>query len=332
VGINWDLYNTRVNINGSTERERNLNSLQSNLNTHLPHTLSYKSVTIDKIDRKIEIVKTSYGNKKEIHSLPKEDFTCGQYVYKNTSYLITEIDNDKEVYTSGKMQECEYVLKFQLPDATILSYPCIDSTNTSIGEEENKIITVGDKEHTIKLPFDSNTSTLDVGHRLYVDKRTPPKTVYKITSVDTTTYNYGDKGLMVLYLTQDVEQNNTGNPDKPDLGICNYFEKKVDPVPPVGTTSATISQNGTLYVGGKARTLTPTFYNADKTVNTSATPVWSVVKPTGFEKYITVAYSGNLCTLQVTDNEDLIGKVIKVSVSDGNGGFIGSLDVTISCN
>jgi hypothetical protein len=91
MAINWDLYNKRLNINGSTSRERNLQCLQNTITNKLPDLLSCKAVKINGVDTNIEIVKTAKDYIKVIHSLPNTSFDCGDYVLHNSkTYLITD--------------------------------------------------------------------------------------------------------------------------------------------------------------------------------------------------------------------------------------------------
>mgnify|MGYP003506735024 CR=1 FL=1 len=49
LAIDWDLYTKRLNINGSTKRERDLNKLQNDIISKSVDSLSYKTVFINNI-------------------------------------------------------------------------------------------------------------------------------------------------------------------------------------------------------------------------------------------------------------------------------------------
>ena len=329
MAINWDLYNARLNVNGSSDRDRKINSLQSTINQHAQSSPSCKDVTINGVNRKIIVTNTSTGYKKEIHALPNESFDCGDYVvYDGKTYLINEINNNEDVYVSGKMQECNYAIKFQSPDGTILSYPCITSTK-SFNQDETKMITLPSNQKSILCAKDSNTLLLKAGRRFYVDTRN--ESTYKIIGdVDTTTYNYGSKGLLYFVVEQDLEQNNTNNPDRPDLGICNYFEPTITPTPVEGETSATIQRSGELIIGNSNYiTLTPKFYNADGSINTSIVANWTYVYPSGYQSKFTIIPDGNNLLIKVAEVYELLGEKLVCSVSDGLGGYVGVVELII---
>lgn len=339
MAVNWDLYNKRLNINGSTTRERDLNYIKQNINDKLPNSLSYKSVLINDVPQNIEILKSNNTSKnttkKQINSLPNETFSCGDYVkYKNATYLIIDVDVDDEVYTTGRIELCNWILKFQSPTGTILSYPCIDDSSLTTGLDENKIITTLSGIHRIKLPFDDNTKLIGVDRRFFLDK--VGTTTYKVTNVNNTTYNYGDKGLIELTLQQDMLQINDGElpKDRPDLGICNYFEPTTEPKPPVeGYSYAVITcsnPNNEITLGSSTyRMLVPTFYNADATLASGITAVWNWELPNGYESYFDIKYDGNLAKIKVLENYDLLGTTVKGNVMSSNGGYGGSITLTI---
>lgn len=318
-----DRYTARINMFGNSTRERELTRLKQTILNDSQSSLSYKAVVINGENKSLVI--DSYEKeptKKVIKSLPNETFQVGDYVtWFDNKWLVTKADCDDEVYVDGTMQLCTYTLKFQSPNGTILSYPCITS-NTKFGNTDGKIITLASNQKSILLPFDENTALLKTDDRFYIDKQN--KTVYKIIGgIDNTTWNYGDKGLIEFVVEQDL---NNSTDDRPDLGVCNYFEPIVEPEPPVvGYNYAVISISGNLVIGGNTRTITPTFYNADGTLSTEIiTPIWEVTLPTGYESDFTVLYIGNQVKIFVTENYDLIDKSVTVNVHGNNGGYGGT--------
>lgn len=323
-----DRYEARLKLYGVTQRERNLNRLQQTVANDLPHSLSCKEVQINSVNRQLNFTETKTGY--DIQSLPNETFSVGDYViYKTLTYLITKVNGDDEVYTKGSMQLCNYTLKFQSPTGTILSYPCITSTK-SFNQDESKIITLPSNQKSILCCFDENTSLIKTDDRFYVDKLNNT-TWHVIGAVDNTTFNYGDKGLIYFIVEQDLEQNNTEYPDRPDLGVCNYREPSGDVEPPVeGETYATIVSSGGLTVGGFTRTITPTFYEADSTLANGIIAVWDIDLPLGYENQFTITYVDNQVKIKVAENYDLIEKTVTFNVMGSNGGYGGSLTLMIT--
>jgi hypothetical protein len=245
--------------------------------------------------------------------------------------MISYVGNNG-MYEKVIVKQCNYTLLFQLPiDYSIVSVPCITSDKT-FSIDESKTIALGANKQSILLPRNVDTLTLKTDRRVYIDIRN--ETPYKLLDPNTTSYNYGEKGLIYIIANQDTAQNTSEYKDRPDLGICNYHEPVVIPPTPVGSTYSEIKTSGDLLIGStRARTLTVTCYNADKTVNTSAVIICSFVYPTGYESLFTIEYPTNrTATIMCGSTDDydkLIGKVVKVSVSDGSGGFVGNLDLKI---
>lgn len=268
-------------------------------------------------------------NEKQI-LLPLNSCSVGMYIkYKNLYWLITEFVNDNKMYQNAVMQLCTYTLKFQSPTGTILSYPCITSTK-SFNQDETKVITLNSNQKSILLPFDDNTKLLTTDRRFYVD-RLNNTTWHIVGGVDNTTYAYGDKGLIYFIVEQDVEQNTNQYPDRPDLGVCNYFEPIVEPEPPVeGYSYATIMCSGDIVVGGVTRTITPIFYESDNTIATGITAIWDIDLPLGYENQFTITYVDNQVKIKVAENYDLIEKTITFNVMGSSGGYGGSSTLTIT--
>ena len=323
-----DRYEARLNLYGSTQRERNLNRLKQTIAKDLPQSLSCKTVQINNHDRQLNFTETKTGY--DIQSLPNEIFSVGDYViYKTLTYLITKVNGDDEVYTKGSMEQCNYTLKFQHPDTgVILSYPCIEeSSNMAVGIDESDIINTLNGIKRIKLPFDDNTKLITVDDRFFITKG--GTTTYKVTNVNDTEFNYGDKGLIVLTLKADSAY----NPLTDKNGVCNYFEPTVEPETPVeGYSYATITCSGDLILGNSNYiTLSPTFYNADGTVNEVIPAIWNYTYPLGNKSAFTIIPDGNIVKIKVADEMyELIGKRLVCNVSDGNGGFVGMVELEIT--
>lgn len=137
---------------------------------------------------------------------------------------IESFDID-ETHFQGKLCYCNWILKWQNEFGDILEYPCYDSNSTQYnsGESTNKQFTIGSSQHAIRLPCDGNTCNLSSPKRFYLDKAAKNPTSFVLTQNDTTSYNYGKKGIVKLTLLESLEDSET---DRPDLGICDYIDKK----------------------------------------------------------------------------------------------------------
>lgn len=218
-------YEARLNLHGATQRERTASRLRQSITSKVQGSLSYKDVLLNDIETALVIdSNNTYPHIKEIKSLPSEKFEVGDYVYwSNVHWIIIKADRDNEIYVDGAMQECNWMLKFQVDSGEILSYPCIDenSTQYNSGEKDGKTVTLGAAQHMITLPCNDDTILLRDPLRLILDKHPTTPSVYKVTQNDTTTYNYGGKGLVKVTVTQGELNTKV---DRVDLGVCDYFK------------------------------------------------------------------------------------------------------------
>lgn len=150
----------------------------------------------------------------------------GDIVYdtKEDEYLIcTEAFNIDNVHYQGKFTLCNWMLKWQNKDGKIFEYPCYDmnSTQYNSGEQSNRNFVIESSQHLLTLPSDENTVELCTPQRFYLDKATVNPMTYIVTQNDTTSYNYGKKGLVKITV---YAYPNNPDTDRPDLGICDYID------------------------------------------------------------------------------------------------------------
>lgn len=260
--------------------------------------------------------------------------TVGDIIYDTAEkqyWMCTKIFNIDDVHKQGEITLCNYTLKWQNSTSTILSYPCITSTSSAAGISEGKVITVGDAIYTIKLPFDANTLLINIDQRFIIDDpHVEIPQVYAVSKPNRTEFKFGDKGLIELTMKQSKYNYTT---DRKDLGVCNYIEPTENPNPPDGDTYAVITsgnEDNKVIVGYKdGTTLSPKFYSADKTENSSIVSVWEFTLPVGLEGYIHITYYGNNVVVYTDDKFELYGTTIAVSVSDGNGSYKGSITLNL---
>jgi len=336
VATNWTLYNKRLNINGSSQRERELNSLQNTISKKLPDSLSCKAVKINSIDRYLSFTETEKGY--DINSLPSETFSVGDYViYKTITFLVTKKHVDNEAFTSGSIEECNYTLKFQSPVGTIISYPCITSNKTSgTGENADKLMTLGDGIKSVKLPYDESTVLLhndeSKTYRFFLDLHPTKPVPYKLTFADTTTYHYGDKGLIELIVKEDKLNPLTDNIQE---GICDYFTPDVIPIPPdptIPTEIVTITSDATEnnVILGIMHTFTATFKNELGVAVANVIAVYSVDN-TYVGKVVLVDNGNGTATITVGNFDDtqLCTEQFTLTCTDTAHGFASSVILTI---
>lgn len=254
----------------------------------------------------------------------------GDIVYDSNKdeYLIcTESFDINSVHWQGKFTLCNWILKWQNESGKILEYPCYDmnATQYNSGEQSNYLFTIGSSQHMITLPCDENTVGLNTPQRFYLDKNTINPTSYQVTQNDTTSYNYGKKGLVKVTV---MEYPNNHETDRPDLGICDYVNN-VNDNNSTGchVSKSVISYNTTIIKsGGDSQVFTGKFYDNLKNEIKDISPKWTIF--CDFSNELEVKESDNQISISI-DNDDYIDEEFKIVLSDEEGNYSSSLIVKI---
>lgn len=250
----------------------------------------------------------------------------GDVIYdtKKDEYLIcTEAFDIDGIHHKGKFTLCNWMLKWQNKEGKILEYPCYDmnSTQYNSGEQSNAHFTIGSSQHMITLPSDENTVALSSPQRFYLDKNMDNPTSFIVTQNDTTSHNYGKKGLVKLTV---YEHPNNSETDRPDLGICDYINMKA------GSKDAGVTVKGTccraskavieydttvIKSGGDLQTFVGKFYDDKGNEVTDISPHWAVICDFA-DKLIIEKFDD--CFKVGIDDDDYIDEEFKITCSDGD--------------
>ena len=243
----------------------------------------------------------------------------GDIIYdsKQNEYLIcTEAFDIDSIHYKGKFTLCNWILKWQKKDGTILEYPCYDmnSTQYNSGEQSNTHFTIGSSQHMITLPSDENTIALNSPQRFYLDKNTENPTSFIVTQNDTTSHNYGRKGLVKLTV---YEYPNNTDTDRPDLGICDYIDvDKEEDICCCRAAKAVIEYNTAIIKsGGDSQNFIGKFYDENGNEVEGIVPHWTIV--CDFSSKLNIEEFDNYLSIGI-DDDLYIDEEFKLICSDGN--------------
>ena len=306
-------YQARVNQRGTTDRERTLYYEKQHLKSLAVNSLSCKDCLVNGVPQKLVIDDGTLPYYKDVKSLPDEYFDAGDYVeWADAMWLMVSCDWDKEVYTYGKMQQCNYVLKWQNTDADVIERwsVVLSASKYNNGEKYNNVIVVGSNQLMVYLPIDEETLKLRSDKRLMVDFNTESPKCYDITRVDTVTMGYDGtaeprydgKGCILLVLTE-TEIN--PDVDRIDLMLCDYINPNDIPHP--SPINITYSGSPSIRIGGRK-----TF-----TAETENEVVFSLVNSALLDGKLTMAQTGNKCVVKCANDSALVGATFKVVVAGG---------------
>ena len=341
-----DRFKTKMSYNGGSLREENIfNSrmlLEETFSDDASFTLGIYLWELgiktyeDKDEIGIRLFDRSFsaanGWTVKFQTLYNTPIVVGDVIYdiNKDEYLIcTESFDINSVHWQGKFTLCNWMLKWQNKNGRILEYPCHDmnATQYNSGEQSNRQFTIGSSQHMVTLPCDENTIALSTPQRFYLDKNMDNPTSYIVTQNDTTSYNYGKKGLVKVTL---YEHPNNPETDRPDLGICDYIninKLRVDNSINHHVSESVISYDTRLIKsGGDSQTFTGKFYDNLKNEITDIALKWSII--CDFLNELEVNESGNQISISI-DNDDYIDEEFKLILSDQEGNYSSSLIIKV---
>lgn len=309
----FDTYKSRLHLRGSTNRERELYHEKRELTLNAVNSLSCKDCLVNGVPQKLVIDDGTLPYYKEVKSLPDEYFNAGDLVeWTGAMWLIVSCDWDKEVYTYGKMQQCNYVLKWQNTDAEVIERwsVVLSASKYNNGQLYNNVIVVGSNQLMVYLPNDSETLKLGSNKRVMVDFNTDTPKCYDVTRVDTVTMSYDGvaepaydgKGCILLVLTE-TEIN--PDVDRIDLMLCDYIDPNDIPHP--SPINITFSGAPSIRIGGRK-----TF-----TAETENEVVFSLVNSALLDGKLTMTQTDNKCVVKCANDSALVGATFKVEVAGG---------------
>lgn len=250
----------------------------------------------------------------------------GDVIYDTNEdqYLIcTEAFNIDDIHYKGKFTLCNWILKWQNKNGKILEYPCYDmnATQYNSGEQSNKVFTIDSNQHILTLPSDENTVELCSPQRFYLDKAIVNPSTYIVTQNDTTSYNYGKKGLVKLTV---FSYPNNVETDRPDLGICDYVDMSAGSIN-AGTTvkecccraskAAIEYSTSVIKSGGDSQLFIGKFYDDKENEVTTIVPHWTIV--CDFSDKLQVKEFDNCLSIGI-DDDSCIDEEFKLICSSEN--------------
>ena len=252
------------------------------------------------------------------------------YDSNDDEYLLcTESFNVDGVHWKGKFSLCNWILKWQNKYGDILEYPCVDinSTQYNSGEQASAKMTIGSSQHMATLPYDENTIAIKSPQRFFLDRDTETPTSFIVTQNDNTSMFFGKKGLVKITMLECERNNDT---DRPDLGVCDYFEKdelKTNNADEKKVIRSVISyKTTTIKSGGSKQKFVGTFVDENGEEIDGISTNWEII--CDFADSLIVDEEGNSLTIGV-DDDSLIDEEFKLTLSDESGNYKSSIIIQI---
>ena len=315
--MRWELYKKRIAVGGATRRDKNINSLKSDIDKYGIDLPSCKSVKINGESKKLFINSTTDPYKKTYNDVYGVIPIAGTLVEWEGFWLVESRDLDDEVYSKGKISYCNYNLKFINNSGQVISRYCIiENKSNDDGIKTTGQITVGDGRLYIKLPFDSQTKYINRTYsdgqdrRLLVDFDTDEPSAYKVTHVDRVSI----PGCIRLTLQEVARSEN----DNIEQMVADYNRvTNAEPTPSdEGLCLIQYSGKPMLSVGMGFKTFNAVFKDKDGNVLDGITPVWSLaVSDPTLSTSVVTEQSGDYIKIKATDS-NLIGGSVRLNLTN----------------
>lgn len=162
---NWSLYESKMNIEGSSTRERQINAIQENILNDFQNSPSYRQTYINGSNnyKEIHVVETQYSFVKNILTKPGDELFTGDILeFDNNKWLCTEVNKSLRVYDVGKVYLCNNTLKLY-KNHILYEIPAVVESAVrlyQLGIEENKYISTPSSTIIVRIPANSITQQI----------------------------------------------------------------------------------------------------------------------------------------------------------------------------
>ena len=223
---NWNLYETRMTIDGNTERDNQINTIKNSVLNNFANSPSYFLTLRNGIEQGFNIVEENEiiknPNKKRVICKPDETIIVGDIIeFDNSNWICTENDTTSEICDIGIISKSNNTLLFYPSQSNenpisndLIEIPCIVGKG-NINLDTNKFLSIPADENLIICPNNSNSSYINENTRFILSG-----SAYVVQGID----NISNVGLLNIR----VKQDQISADDNLELGIANYWSNQSD--------------------------------------------------------------------------------------------------------
>ena len=257
----------------------------------------------------------------------------GDYIFFEDEYWIVDgRPGNNKSYEKATLKECQYKLRWQKDDGTIIErwVYLTSSSKYDVGENGNNTIILTSNNYLITIPNDEDSMTLD-GKRVFIDLSDVPEKVFKITRNDDVLFAHGSHGGTLNLIADKTEFNK--ETDNQELRLCDYIDSSPPTSPSEPTTPdetedlyATISGTSNLRIG-VTRTYTATLSDKDgNAVQWDDTKYgWNVLSDFDVKQSVIE----NKISLTVEDEDFIDSSFILQVIKLDDNSVIGDFEITV---
>ena len=246
----------------------------------------------------------------------------GDYIFFEDEYWIVDgRPGNNKSYEKATLKECQYKLRWQKDDGTIVERwaNLTSSSKYDVGENGNNIIILASNNYSIIIPNDNDSMTLD-GKRVFIDLSDIPEKVFKITRNDDVLFAHGSHGGTLNLIADKVELNK--ETDNQELRLCDYIDFPTTPPSEPSTPDETADlwnmkincPNLEIKPTGYPKTLTATLYNT-KTGETIPDIIYEWNIQSDISEFISYTVVDNVLKISLSKEYEDFGDEITITCS-----------------
>lgn len=165
-------YKKIQNAYGSNSlKQTTLREAKMHVNNDFKNSLNWERSEIDGHEQEVLITRGENATVKKIKSRPNEHIKLGALVkWAHTYWLVTKMDYDDQLHSSGVMNQCNVILKWQLADRTIVSEYGVaeDATKYGTGITNTVYLQIGEFSIKVKVPLNEQTLAIKRDQRFLI--------------------------------------------------------------------------------------------------------------------------------------------------------------------
>ena len=256
----------------------------------------------------------------------------GDYIFFEDEYWIVDgRPGNNKSYEKATLKECQYKLRWQKDDGTIIErwVNLTSSSKYDVGENGNNTIILTSNNYLITIPNDEDSMTL-YGKRVFIDLSDVPEKVFKITRNDDVLFAHGSHGGTLNLIADKTEFNK--ETDNQELRLCDYIDSSTtppsEPTTPDETEDLSVTISGTTNLRiGVTRTYTATLSDKDgNAVQWDDTKYgWNVASDFDVKQSVTE----NKISLTVEDEDFIDSSFILQVIKLDDSSVIAEIEITV---
>ena len=338
----WYLTNPKPNITSGYENDALSEYAQDNFTDVLETTFSDTALLFNySLSESKEIKCIIQGNiaNTQLKSMertilvPIGTLHSGDYVFFEDEYWIVDgRPGNNKSYEKATLKECQYKLRWQKDDGTIIErwVYLTSSSKYDVGENGNNTIVLTSNNYLITIPNDEDSMTL-YGKRVFIDLSDVPEKVFKITRNDDVLFAHGSHGGTLNLIADKTEFNK--ETDNQELRLCDYIDSTPtppsEPTTPDETEDLSVAISGTSNLRiGVTRTYTATLSDKDgNAVQWDDTKYgWNVASDFDVKQSVTE----NKISLTVEDEDFIESSFILQVIKLDDNSVIAEIEITVA--